>query len=428
MNYVANAELAFNSVEIIMRDINFGWLLRYIHSNGASFFFICVYIHMFRGMYYFSFIKPRQNVWNIGVIILLFMIITAFTGYVSPWGQMSFWAATVITNLASAVPIFGDFIVIWLWGGFSINTFTLNRFFSIHYILPFVILFLVALHIIFLHDKGSSNRLRVVYKSDKIMFHPYFTIKDIYFIILVIFVFCIFLFYAPNYLSHPDNYIPADPLVTPAHIVPEWYFLPFYAMSRSVPSKLGGVIVLLLSIAVLLIFPIFFNYVSDFIKHNFDIRKIQEIDMSVSSTITRTNKFLIETNLFVSYIFYYYYIRVSTLFYNFYNRLKLNISKNAYATLLLYYVELYFHYFRNSFSIYPYMFSTFIVTWFILTIIGARPIDFPYLGIGRSYTFFYFLYFFIIVIYYNYINIKFSLYTFYCNMLYILIEGLNKIK
>ena len=260
MNYVASAELAFLSIENIMRNINLGWLLRYMHLNGASFFFICVYLHVFRNLYFFSFLRPRQNVWNVGVLILLLMIITAFTGYVLPWGQMSFWAATVITNLASAIPYCGDSIVIWLWGGYSINTFTLNRFFSFHYILPFIILVLVAIHVIFLHSKGSSNKLNATFKLDKLMFHPYFTMKDVNFILILLFIFFIFVGFFPNYLGHPDNYIPADPLVTPAHIVPEWYFLPFYAMLRSIPSKFWGVAVLLLSILCLLIFPAFFNY------------------------------------------------------------------------------------------------------------------------------------------------------------------------
>lgn len=260
MNYVANAELAFISVENIMRNINYGWLLRYMHLNGASFFFICVYLHAFRNLYYFSFLRPRQNVWNVGVLILLLMILTAFTGYVLPWGQMSFWAATVITNLASAVPFCGDLIVIWLWGGYSINTFTLNRFFSFHYLLPFLILALVAIHVILLHAVGSSNKLSPFFKFDKLMFHPYFTTKDVNFLLILLFIFFCFVGFFPNYLGHPDNYIPADPLVTPAHIVPEWYFLPFYAMLRSIPSKSFGVVILLLSILVLLIFPIFFNY------------------------------------------------------------------------------------------------------------------------------------------------------------------------
>lgn len=260
MNYVPNAELAFISVENIMRNVFLGWFFRYMHLNGASFFFICVYLHAFRNLYYFSFLRPRQNVWNIGVLILLLMILTAFTGYVLPWGQMSFWAATVITNLASAVPFCGDFIVIWLWGGYSINTFTLNRFFSFHYILPFIILALVAIHIIFLHSEGSSNKLSSVFKFDKLMFHPYFTTKDVNFLVIIFFIYFSFVGFFPNYLGHPDNYIPADPLVTPSHIVPEWYFLPFYAILRSIPSKSLGVAVLLLSILILMIFPIFLKY------------------------------------------------------------------------------------------------------------------------------------------------------------------------
>ena len=255
MHYVSHVDYAFLSVEHIMRDVNYGWLLRYLHANGASFFFIAVYIHIFRGLYYVSYLMPRTLLWLFGVAILFIMILTAFMGYVLPWGQMSFWGATVITNLASAVPLVGSIIVVWLWGGHSVDNATLNRFFSLHYLFPFVILFLVLLHVIALHKHGSTNPLGIYTSEDKIPFHPYFVIKDGVFIVVFLEVFLMFVFFIPNYLGHPDNYIPANPLVTPAHIVPEWYFLPFYAILRSIPNKLGGVIMMMVAILILAVLP-----------------------------------------------------------------------------------------------------------------------------------------------------------------------------
>jgi quinol-cytochrome oxidoreductase complex cytochrome b subunit len=255
MHYVPNAELAFSSVEHIMRDINNGWFIRYMHANGASMFFLVVYVHLFRGLYYGSYSYPRQLVWCTGVVILLIMILTAFMGYVLPWGQMSFWAATVITNLVSAVPYVGGDILNWLWGGYAVDNATLNRFFSFHYLFPFILTGLVGVHIIYLHENGSNNALGVIFNADKVPFTPYFTIKDIFGIVIFFILFSYFIFFDPVYLGHPDNFIPANPLVTPAHIVPEWYFLPFYAILRSVPNKLFGVLLLLGSILVLLVFP-----------------------------------------------------------------------------------------------------------------------------------------------------------------------------
>jgi len=257
MQYTAHVDLAFDQVERIMRDVNYGWLLRYIHMNGASFFFIVVYIHIFRGLYYGSYKAPRELLWMIGVVILLLMMATAFMGYVLPWGQMSFWGAKVITNLFSAVPIFGESIVTWLWGGFTVDNPTLNRFFALHYLLPFIIVAVVVLHIWALHQFGSNNPLGIDPKGpqDKIPFHPYYTVKDAFGLGVFLIAFAAVIFYIPNYMGHPDNYIPADPLSTPAHIVPEWYFLPFYAILRSIPDKLLGVIAMFGSIAVLFILP-----------------------------------------------------------------------------------------------------------------------------------------------------------------------------
>ena len=264
MHYTPHVDFAFASVERIMRDVNYGWLLRYTHANGASAFFVVVYIHMFRGLYYGSYKNPREVLWGIGVLLLLVMILTAFTGYVLPWGQMSFWAATVITNLASAVPLVGETVVQWLWGGFSVDNPTLQRFFSLHYLLPFVILGMVILHIWALHRFGSNNPLGIDTKSDKdtLPFHPYYTVKDLFGLGVFLLVFFAFVFFAPNELGHPDNYVEADPLVTPPHIVPEWYFLPFYAILRSatfdvwfLSAKLLGVLLMVASVLILFILP-----------------------------------------------------------------------------------------------------------------------------------------------------------------------------
>ncbi len=264
MQYTPHVDYAFASVERLVRDVNYGWLLRYIHVNGASFFFIVVYIHMFRGLYYGSYKAPRELLWMLGVVILLLMMATAFMGYVLPWGQMSFWGATVITNLFSAIPLVGDAIVTWLWGGFSVDNPTLNRFFSLHYLMPFVIIAVVVLHLVALHRFGSNNPLGIDAKGpqDKIPFHPYYTIKDLFGLAIFLLIFSYFIFYAPNFFGEPDNYIPADPLKTPAHIVPEWYFLPFYAILRAftvdilgVPAKLQGVIFMFAAIAVLFVLP-----------------------------------------------------------------------------------------------------------------------------------------------------------------------------
>ena len=257
MNYDPNKMNAFDSVQRIMRDVNYGWLLRYVHANGASMFFIVVYIHIFRALYYGSYKKPRELLFMLGVVILLLMMATAFMGYVLPWGQMSYWGATVITNLFSAIPIVGEYIVTLLWGGFSVDNPTLNRFFSLHYLLPFMITGVVFLHIVALHITGSNNPLGIDVKTpqDTIPFHPYYTAKDSVGICVYLLVFAVIVFFAPNFLGEAVNFIPANPLSTPAHIVPEWYFLPYYAILRSVPNKLGGVILMFASIAILFVLP-----------------------------------------------------------------------------------------------------------------------------------------------------------------------------
>ena len=256
-HYVPHVDHAFASVERIMRDVNYGWLIRYMHANGASMFFIAVYIHMLRGLYYGSYKAPREVLWILGCVIYLLMMATAFMGYVLPWGQMSFHGAVVITNLFGALPIIGEPITTWLWGGFAVDNPTLNRFFSLHYLLPFMIAGVVGLHIWALHVPGNNNPTGVNVKSkeDTVPFHPYYTVKDGFAIVVFLILFATFVFYNPNALGHADNYIPGNPLVTPAHIVPEWYFLPFYAILRAVPDKLGGVLLMFGAIAVMFVLP-----------------------------------------------------------------------------------------------------------------------------------------------------------------------------
>nr|AQT26335.1 cytochrome b [Drosophila melanogaster] len=256
MHYTADINLAFYSVNHICRDVNYGWLLRTLHANGASFFFICIYLHVGRGIYYGSY--KFTPTWLIGVIILFLVMGTAFMGYVLPWGQMSFWGATVITNLLSAIPYLGMDLVQWLWGGFAVDNATLTRFFTFHFILPFIVLAMTMIHLLFLHQTGSNNPIGLNSNIDKIPFHPYFTFKDIVGFIVMIFILISLVLISPNLLGDPDNFIPANPLMTPAHIQPEWYFLFAYAILRSIPNKLGGVIALVLSIAILMILP-FYN-------------------------------------------------------------------------------------------------------------------------------------------------------------------------
>jgi ubiquinol-cytochrome c reductase cytochrome b subunit len=256
MHYSPNVDLAFASVEHIMRDVNYGWAVRYAHANTASFFFICVYLHIARGLYYGSFRSPRTLLWSIGVIIFILMMATAFLGYVLPYGQMSLWGATVITNLLSAIPWIGQSLVEFIWGGFSVSNATLNRFFSLHYLLPFVLAALVVMHLIALHTHGSNNPLGITGNLDRIPFHPYFTFKDLVTVLFFILALSFFIFYAPNALGHPDNYIMANPMQTPVSIVPEWYLLPYYAILRSIPNKLLGVIAMFASLLILLAMPV----------------------------------------------------------------------------------------------------------------------------------------------------------------------------
>nr|AJQ17704.1 cytochrome b [Enteromius anema] len=254
MHYTSDISTAFSSVTHICRDVNYGWLIRNIHANGASFFFICIYMHIARGLYYGSYLY--KETWNIGVVLLLLVMMTAFVGYVLPWGQMSFWGATVITNLLSAVPYMGDMLVQWIWGGFSVDNATLTRFFAFHFLLPFIVAAMTILHLLFLHETGSNNPAGLNSDADKISFHPYYTYKDLLGFMIMLFSLMLLALFSPNLLGDPENFTPANPLVTPPHIKPEWYFLFAYAILRSIPNKLGGVLALLFSILVLMVVPL----------------------------------------------------------------------------------------------------------------------------------------------------------------------------
>nr|BAI77364.1 cytochrome b [Halieutaea stellata] len=253
MHYTSDISTAFSSVAHICRDVNYGWLIRNIHANGASFFFICIYLHIGRGLYYGSYLY--KETWNVGVVLLLLVMMTAFVGYVLPWGQMSFWGATVITNLLSAVPYVGNTLVQWIWGGFSVDNATLTRFFAFHFLLPFVIAAMTLVHVLFLHETGSNNPLGLNSNTDKVSFHPYYSYKDLLGFAVVLLALSSLALFSPNLLGDPDNFTPANPLVTPPHIKPEWYFLFAYAILRSIPNKLGGVLALLASILVLMLAP-----------------------------------------------------------------------------------------------------------------------------------------------------------------------------
>nr|YP_009473477.1 cytochrome b [Choristoneura rosaceana]AVI57961.1 cytochrome b [Choristoneura rosaceana] len=257
MYYTANIEMAFYSVNYICRNVNYGWMIRTLHANGASFFFICVYLHIGRGIYYESF--NLKYTWMVGIILLFLLMGTAFMGYVLPWGQMSFWGATVITNLLSAIPYLGNMLVNWIWGGFAVDNATLTRFYTFHFLLPFILAMMTMIHLLFLHQTGSNNPLGINSNLDKIPFHPFFSFKDLIGFLIMLFLLIMLIMINPNLLGDPDNFIPANPLVTPVHIQPEWYFLFAYAILRSIPNKLGGVIALVMSILILIILPFTFN-------------------------------------------------------------------------------------------------------------------------------------------------------------------------
>lgn len=337
MYYVPEEQFAFNYIEYIMRDTYFGWYIRYVHSNGASFFFFFVYLHFFRSLYYFSYVSPKVAIWNTGVLILLLMIITAFTGYVLPWGQMSFWAATVITNMATAIPFFGVETAQVIWGTYGVSSTTLNRFYTVHFILPFVILFIMIAHFKFLHSVGSNNSANVAAKDDKKKFHPYYTWKDAVVVSSMMILYLLVVNASPNYLSHTDNYIPADYLATPEHIVPEWYFSPFYTILRSASTKIGGVIFLMFSILILFYFP---NEVSYHYSKE-DWKTIQKSNLK-----------------------------------------GMKLEFHALVTK------------RTSPNLLPYLFWLFVADFAGLGYIGTQTVEAPYIKMGIYLTLFYFLFFF----------------------------------
>lgn len=319
MFYTPHIDYAFDSIEHIMRDVNYGWFIRYMHSNGASFFFLVVYIHMLRGLYYNSYQHPRMLVWFSGVLIYILMMGTAFLGYVLPWGQMSYWAATVITNFVTVIPFVGKDLVYWIWGGFSINNATLNRFYSLHFILPFVILVIVVYHIYILHKMGSSNPLGIrSLKLNKIPFYPYYIVKDMLGLVLLLIPFCYILFFFPDSLGHSDNYVRANPLVTPAHIVPEWYFLPLYGILRSISDKTYGIIVMFVSLICFFFLP-FLN--KKIVLDKYDSGKRKYFWVFVFNFIflgylgSQTPDFpvielgLLCTHIHLLYVFYYFLIK-----------------------------------------------------------------------------------------------------------------------
>jgi quinol-cytochrome oxidoreductase complex cytochrome b subunit len=321
MNYTANIDLAFDSVEHLMRDVKYGWLLRYMHANGASMIFFLLYAHMARGLYYQSYKYPRTHVWMSGSLIFILMAGTAFLGYVLPWGQMSFWGATVITNILTAVPIFGEPIVVWIWGGFSIGNATLTRFYGLHFVLPFVIAALAVLHLLILHRVGSSNPMSVDSSIDSIRFFPYFFLKDVLAFLGFLLFFMYIVCYQPNLFGHPDNYIKANPMVTPSHIVPEWYFLPFYAILKSIPSKIGGAIAMGLSMACLFILPALDTSKRSWVESKF------LVDLAFAAIIVDVmllgwlggkapNAVLVPLNQFVTfYYFFHFFVVIPALSY-----------------------------------------------------------------------------------------------------------------
>jgi quinol-cytochrome oxidoreductase complex cytochrome b subunit len=381
MHYTADTALAFDSVEHIMRDVNFGWLLRYTHANGASMFLLVVYIHMARGLFFRSYRAPREYLWYSGVVLFLLLMATAFLGYVLPWGQMSLWGATVITNLASAVPLVGQKVAYWLWGGYSVDNATLTRFFTLHFLVPFLMVGLTLMHLSLLHVDGSTNPLSVDGLYDFIPFYPYFLVKDILGFLIFLFLFSYLVFFEPNLLGHPDNYIRANPLVTPAHIVPEWYFLPFYAILRAVPSKLGGVIAMGASIGILFLMPALD-------RGNFYLIRCVA---SIISALVFTDLNLIffvflplfifnwpELYFFLPLLFYFRYqvVKRFPLFSGIYLSVSVCDTKGRFSPL-----------FKS-------LFSFWVLNFLLLGVLGGKPVEFPYSELSVYISLFYFSFFF----------------------------------
>lgn len=361
MYYMNTIDNAFDSVEFIMRNVNYGWFIRYLHSNGASFFFIVLYLHIGKGLYYKSYLYPRQNIWYSGMLIFILVMGTSFLGYVLPWGQMSFWGATVITSLVTVIPFIGENIVNWVWGGYSVGNPTLMRFFVIHYLLPFIILALVMIHLLLLHIPGSSNPLNFDKKNEKITFFPYFYIKDFFSLILLLIFFIYIISYMPNLFNHADNYIKANPMSTPKHIVPEWYFLPFYAILRAISDKSIGIILFVISLAIFFVLP-FLNY------YSINILNLKIINFKFNKNIYNIyflNKYKKDFN------FLYFYINIE------YNK---NVLKN----------ELYNIWTYSNTILYRQIFWILVVIFINLGYIGQLEVNSVTIELGQDLTLLYF--------------------------------------
>jgi ubiquinol-cytochrome c reductase cytochrome b subunit len=385
MHYSPNILNAFDSVEHIMRDVSYGWLLRYFHANGASFMFICLYFHLFKGLYYSSYIKPYHFLWKTGVLLFILTMATAFMGYVLPFGQMSFWGATVIINLFSAIPYVGSSIVYWLLGGYSVENATLNRFFSIHYLLPFIIAGFSILHLSLLHLGGSSNPLGIYKKISIIPFYPYYYLKDLLGLFGMLFFFIIIVFFYPNLLGHSDNYIEANPLVTPLHIVPEWYFLPFYAILRSIPNKLGGVFCMGFALVILFLLPYLYNKFFSIIYTIFNKPNSKETSFYLSFNLF-FNKTL-HTSLKEKQKIFFNKTNKKTYFRPLYNLLP------EYKFIKIFYIikSPKFRFFYQLF------FWIFFFNLILLGIVGGNPVEIPYIFLGQVFTFIYFAYFILLI-------------------------------
>ena len=373
MYYMNTIDLAFDSVEFFMRNVNYGWFIRYLHSNGASFFFIILYLHIGKALYYKSYIYPRQYIWYSGLIIFILVMGTSFLGYVLPWGQMSFWGATVITSLVTVIPLIGEDIVNWIWGGYSVGNPTLMRFFVIHYLLPFIILALVIIHILILHTEGSSNPLNFDKKNEKITFYPYFYFKDFFGLILLILCIIYIISYMPNLFNHADNYIKANPLSTPAHIVPEWYFLPYYAILRAISNKSIGIILFAISLGIFFLLPIFANINFNYFNNNiYTLKKNLFLNLNLEINL--------DLYLLLFYIYNYQYLYTFFNFLNYieYNKIKINN-------------ELYSIWNHSNLLLYRQNFWILVIIFIGLGYIGQLEVNDVTIELGQNLTVLYFL-------------------------------------
>jgi quinol-cytochrome oxidoreductase complex cytochrome b subunit len=369
MYYMNTIDNAFDSVEFIMRNVNYGWFIRYLHSNGASFFFIVLYLHIGKGLYYKSYLYPRQNIWYSGLVIFILVMGTSFLGYVLPWGQMSFWGATVITSLVTVIPFIGENIVNWIWGGYSVGNPTLMRFFVIHYLLPFIILALVMIHLLLLHVPGSSNPLNFDKKNEKITFFPYFYIKDFFSLILLLIFFIYIISYMPNLFNHADNYIKANPMSTPKHIVPEWYFLPFYAILRAISDKSIGIILFIISLAIFFVLPLL-NY------YTIDVLSVKKYKIKINKNILY---FL--NIIYKEYIFNKFKNNFMLLYFYIYIEYNIHVIKDEVYNIWAY----------SNTLLYRQIFWVLVVIFIILGYVGQLEVNSVTIELGQDLTLLYFL-------------------------------------